>query len=288
MNDLLSQLGHYLSFAFVRNALVVGLLTALSAALLGVVLVPKRFSYLGDGLSHVAFGALAIATSLKLANQTVLVLPITVVMAVVLLSAGQSARVKGDAAIAMLSVGSLAVGYLLFNLFPPTSGNISGDVCTTLFGATSILTLSQEQVWQSVGLSVLVVLLFVLTYHRLFAVTFDENFARATGTNARAYNVFIAVVIATVVVLAMNLVGSLLISSLLIFPAVAAMGLFSSFRAVVLGAAAFGVVCARAGILASILLGTPVGATIVAADILGFFLSGAAGHVRRRVLARVA
>ena len=280
---MIDQLAYYLTFAFVRNALIVGLLTSLSAALLGVVLVPKRLSYLGDGLSHVAFGALAIATALKLTNQTVLVLPITVLMAVVLLSAGQNARIKGDAAIAMLSVSALSVGYLLFNLFPPTGGNISGDVCTTLFGATSILTLTQTQVWQSVGLSALVVLLFVFTYHRLFAVTFDENFARATGINARAYNVFIAIVIATVVVLAMELVGSLLISALLIFPAISAMGLFKSFRAVVLGAAAFGVVCALIGILSSILLGTPVGATIVVADIAGYFLSVLINLVRRRV-----
>ncbi len=279
---MIDQLAYYLTFAFVRNALIVGLLTSLSAALLGVVLVPKRLSYLGDGLSHVAFGALAIATALKLANQTVLVLPITVLMAVVLLSAGQNARIKGDAAIAMLSVSALSVGYLLFNLFPPTGGNISGDVCTTLFGATSILTLTQTQVWQSVGLSALVVLLFVFTYHRLFAVTFDENFARATGINARAYNVFIAIVIATVVVLAMELVGSLLISALLIFPAISAMGLFKSFRAVVLASAAFGVVCALIGILSSILLGTPVGATIVVADIAGYFLSVLINLVRRR------
>ena len=279
---MIDQLAYYLTFAFVRNALIVGLLTSLSAALLGVVLVPKRLSYLGDGLSHVAFGALAIATALKLANQTVLVLPITVLMAVVLLSAGQNARIKGDAAIAMLSVSALSVGYLLFNLFPPTGGNISGDVCTTLFGATSILTLTQTQVWQSVGLSALVVLLFVFTYHRLFAVTFDENFARATGINARAYNVFIAIVIATVVVLAMELVGSLLISALLIFPAISAMGLFKSFRAVVLASAAFGVTCALVGILSSILLGTPVGATIVVADIAGYFLSVLINLVRRR------
>ena len=279
---MIDQLAYYLTFAFVRNALIVGLLTSLSAALLGVVLVPKRLSYLGDGLSHVAFGALAIATALKLANQTVLVLPITVLMAVVLLSAGQNARIKGDAAIAMLSVSALSVGYLLFNLFPPTGGNISGDVCTTLFGATSILTLTQMQVWQSVGLSALVVLLFVFTYHRLFAVTFDENFARATGINARAYNVFIAIVIATVVVLAMELVGSLLISALLIFPAISAMGLFKSFRAVVLASAAFGVTCALVGILSSILLGTPVGATIVVADIAGYFLSVLINLVRRR------
>jgi len=279
---MIDQLAYYLTFAFVRNALIVGLLTSLSAALLGVVLVPKRLSYLGDGLSHVAFGALAIATALKLTNQTVLVLPITVLMAVVLLSAGQNARIKGDAAIAMLSVSALSVGYLLFNLFPPTGGNISGDVCTTLFGATSILTLTQTQVWQSVGLSALVVLLFVFTYHRLFAVTFDENFARATGINARAYNVFIAIVIATVVVLAMELVGSLLISALLIFPAISAMGLFKSFRAVVLASAAFGVTCALVGILSSILLGTPVGATIVVADIAGYFLSVLINLVRRR------
>ena len=177
---MLETLALYFSYPFVRYALAVGLLIALSSSLLGVSLVLKRFSFIGDGLSHVAFGALAAATVLDLASDMILVLPVTVLTAVLLLRSGQNARLKGDAAIAMLSVGALAVGYLLLNVFSKSS-NLSGDVCTTLFGATSILTLTPADVWACLGLSVLVILFFLFFYHRIFAVTFDETFARPAG-----------------------------------------------------------------------------------------------------------
>lgn len=269
MSGILQTLQVYLGYPFVRYALVVGVLIALCSSLFGVTLVLKRFSFIGDGLSHTAFGAMAVASVLQISNDMVFVLPATVLCAVLLLRTGQRARIHGDAAIAMISVGALAMGYLLMNLFS-TSGNLSGDVCSTLFGATSILTLTRGEVWLSVILAVAVVAVFLVFYHKIFAVTFDETFAQATGTPARAYNLLIAVVIAVIIVLAMNLVGSLLISALVIFPALAAMQVFKSFRAVTLCAAVFSVAGALGGMVVSILAGTPVGSTIVAADILGF------------------
>ena len=221
----------YLQFGYVRYALIVGVLIALCSSLLGVTLVLKRFSYIGDGLSHVAFGAMAVAGVLHLSNNMLLVLPVTMICAILLLRAGRNARIKGDAAIAMISVGALAVGYLLLNIFK-SSGNLAGDVCTTLFGSMSILTLRPAEVWLCFGLSIAVIILFLFFYNRIFAVTFDEDFARATGTKADAYNLLIATVIAVIIVLAMNLVGSLLISALIIFPAMSAMRLFKSFRSV--------------------------------------------------------
>ena len=271
MLDLVSKLQMYLEYPFVRYALIAGTLIALCSSLLGVTLVLKRFSFIGDGLSHVAFGAMAIAAVTNLTNQMLLVLPVTVIAAILLLAGGKNRKIKGDAAVAMISVGSLAVGYLIMNLFP-TSSNVSGDVCTTLFGSTSILTLSKLDVWLCVILSVVVVVIFCLFYNKIFAVTFDENFARATGTNAGAYNFLIAVVIAVIIVLAMNLVGSLLISALVIFPALSAMRVFKNFRAVTICSAVFSVVCTMLGILISILSGTPVGSTIVGIDIIAFFI----------------
>jgi len=262
----MQTLGMYMRFPFVRYALVVGTLIALCASLLGVTLVLKRFSFIGDGLSHVAFGAMAVAGVLNLTNDMLFVLPVTVLCAVLLLRTGQGARVRGDAAVAMISVGALAVGYLLLNLFS-NSSNLSGDVCSTLFGATSILTLSKAEVWLCAALSVLVVALFAVFYNRIFAVTFDEPFARAVGTRVEACNLLIAVVVAVIIVLAMNLVGSLLISALIIFPALSAMRLFKSFRGVTICSAVLSVLCALAGMLVSIVGGTPVGSTIVAADI---------------------
>ena len=226
------QLTGYLSFSFVRYALIAGVLIALCSSLLGVTLVLKRFSVIGDGLSHVAFGALAIATVLRLSNNMLLVMPVTVVCAVILLCANQNAKIKGDAAIAMLSVSALAIGYLIQNLFS-ASANISGDVCSTLFGSTLILTLSKSDVWLCVGMSVVVMAIFLLFYHKIFAVTFDETFAAATGIRAGIYNLLIAVVTAVIIVLAMNLVGSLLTSALIVFPALSAMRLFRSFRGVI-------------------------------------------------------
>ena len=259
----------YMQYPFVRYALMVGVLVALCSSLLGVTLVLKRFSFLGDGLSHVAFGGIAIASVLNVTNDTLVVLPVTVLCAVILLRTGQNARIKGDAAIAMISVGALAFGYLIMNVFK-TSSNIAGDVCTTLFGSTSILTLTQRDLWISVILSVLVVLFFVAFYNRIFAVTFDEDFAKATGVKTEMYNLMIAVVIGVIIVVSMKLVGSLLITALVIFPALSAMRIFDNFRNVTIFAAGFAVICSLLGILISIPTGTPVGATIVAMDIIGF------------------
>ena len=268
---MIQELQLYLQYSFVRYALIVGVLIALCSSLLGVTLVLKRFSFIGDGLSHVAFGAIAIATVMNLTDEMLLVLPVTIVSAVLLLRTGQNARIKGDAAIAMISVAALALGYLLMNLFS-TSANLTGDVCSTLFGSTSILTLTQREVWLCAVLSVVVVLLFLLFYNKIFAVTFDEDFARATGTNASLYNLIIAVIVAVIIVLAMNLVGSLLISALVVFPALSAMRLFRSFRNVTVFSAVLSVICAFTGMIVSILAGTPVGATIVTVDVIAFLI----------------
>ena len=260
-----------LEFPMVRYAIIVGVLIALCSSLLGVTLVLKRFSFIGDGLSHVAFGAMAIAAVLNLTDDMMFVLPFTVVCAVLLLRTGQNTRIKGDAAIAMISVGALAIGYLLLNIFS-TSSNLTGDVCSTLFGSASILTLKQAEVWLCAVLSLAVTAIFLVFYNRIFAVTFDEDFARAAGTRAEAYNLLIAVTVAVIIVLAMNLVGSLLISALIIFPAMSAMRLFKSFRAVTVCSMILSVFCALAGLLISIVAGTPVGSTIVAADIAAFLV----------------
>ncbi len=275
---MIDKLILYLQYPFVRYALIVGVLIALCSSLLGVTLVLKRFSFIGDGLSHVAFGAISIASVFQLTNEMLLVLPITVISAILLLRGGQNAKIKGDAAIAMISVGALAFGYLIMNIFS-TSSNLSGDVCSTLFGSTSILTLNLKEVWLCVILSLLVVVIFVLFYHKIFSVTFDETFAKATGTRADRYNLMIAVVIAVIIVLAMNLVGSLLISALVIFPALSAMRLFGSFKMVTISSAVLSVVCAFSGIIISILAGTPVGSTIVAVDVLAFAICYAAGRI---------
>ena len=276
----MEKLELYFSYPFVRYAFIVGVLIALCSSLLGVTLVLKRFSYIGDGLSHVAFGAIAIASVLGVTDNTLLVLPATVVCAVLLLNTGGQAKIKGDATIAMISVGSLAIGYLLMNVFS-TSSNLSGDVCSTLFGSTSLLTLTLTDVVLSIVLSVAVVTLFILFYNRIFAVTFDESFARASGTAVNAYNLLIAVIIAVVIVLGMNLVGSLLVSALIIFPSLSAMRMFKSFLSVTVCSAVLSVVCATVGMLTSIIWGTPVGSTIVAVDIMAFLLFLAAGKMRR-------
>ena len=279
---MIDQLRTYLNFPFVQYALIVGVLIALCSSLLGVTLVLKRFSFIGDGLSHVAFGAMAIAGVLHLTNDMLFVMPVTILSAVLLLRTGQNTKIKGDAAIAMISVGALAVGYLLLSLFS-TSANLSGDVCTTLFGSTSILTLTQAEVWLCTVLSIVVVLIFFLFYNKIFAVTFDEDFARASGTKAEAYNLLIAVIIAVIIVLAMNLVGSLLISALIIFPAMSAMRLFRSFKGVTVCSAVLSVTCALLGILISILWSTPVGSTIVAVDIGAFLVFCLIAKVQGRI-----
>lgn len=278
---LIERLSLYLSYDFVKYALIVGALIALCSSLFGVVLVLKRFSFIGDGLSHVAFGALAVAAVVGLTDNMLIVLPVTVVAAILLLRTGKNTKIKGDAAIAMVSVGALALGYLLMSLFS-TSSNVAGDVCGTLFGSSSIITLSSSDVLLCIVLSAVVIALFFLCYHKIFAVTFDEDFARAIGLKASLYNLFIAVITAVIIVLAMNLVGSLLISALIIFPALSAMRVCKSFKGVTAVSAVLSVSCALLGILASILLSTPVGPTIVAADIVAFILLSIIGRIVKR------
>lgn len=278
MSNFFETLSMYLQYPFVQYALIVGVLIALCSSLLGVTLVLKRFSFIGDGLSHVAFGAMALAGVLHFTNKMELVLPLTILCAILLLRTGQNTAIKGDAAVAMISVGSLAMGYLMMNLFS-TSSNLSGDVCSTLFGSTSILTLSKFDVWLCIALSIVVVLLFVVFYNKIFAITFDESFAQATGTRANVYNLIIAVMIAVIIVLAMNLVGSLLISALVIFPALSAMRVFKSFLSVTICSAVCSVACAALGIVISIVAGTPVGSTIVAIDLVVFLIFAVIGKL---------
>ena len=285
MIEIIDKLVIYFTrFPFVRYALIVGVLIALCSSLLGVTLVLKRFSFIGDGLSHVAFGATAIAAAMNLTNNLLLVLPVTVICAVLLLRTSQNSKIKGDAAVAMISVSALAIGYLVMNIFSKSikSSNLAGDVCATLFGSTSILTLSKTDVWLCVILSILVIVVFLLFYHKIFAVTFDEDFLTATGVQAKTYNLILAVVIAVVIVLAMTLVGALLISALVIFPALSAMRLFKSFKAVVVCSVIVSVFCTALGIIIAIIAGTPVGSTIVAVDIAGFAICSMAGQIARR------
>lgn len=255
-----------LAMPFVWRALAAGVLISLCAAILGVTLVLRRMSFIGDGLSHVAFGAMAVAAALNLAGaQTAVALPVTAICAAALLRGG--AKVQGDAALAMLSVGAMAAGYLVMNIFPASS-NISGDVCSTLFGAVSILTLTNAETLLCAALSVGVIVFHALTYHVNFDIAFDEDFARSSGVRASLFNLVSAVVAAVVIVVSMRLVGALLVSALIVFPAVSAMRLAKSFRAVTLLSAGIAVATALAGILLAVAFGTPVGATIVAVDVM--------------------
>jgi len=283
MTEIIDTLVGYFQFQFVQYAMIVGVLIALCSSLLGVTLVLKRFSMIGTGLSHVAFGATAIAAAMNLTNNMLFVLPVTIICAILLLSTGQNTKIKGDAAIAMISVGTLAIGYLIMNIYS-RSANLAGDVCTILFGSVSILTLSVTEVRLSIGLSILVIAVFLLFYNKIFAITFDEDFATATGIRAKMYNLILAGVIAVVIVLAMNLVGALLISALVIFPAMSAMRVFKTFKSVTVCSVIVSVACAVLGMIASILAGTPVGSTIVAANIIVFALFSVTGLFTRRML----
>lgn len=273
----MDQLLYYLQFNFVIYALIVGVLIALCASLLGVTLVLKRYSFIGDGLSHVAFGAMSVAAVLHLFSNTILVMPVTIIVAVLLLKSGRNSMLKGDAAIAMLSVTSLAFGYMIMNVFSG-SANVSGDVCSTLFGSTSILTLDIKEVIICIVLSVIVIALYIIFYNKIFAVTFDETFCNATGVPAGRYNFLIAVIIAIIIVLGMNLVGSLLISALIVFPALAAMRVSGTFKGVVILSVIFSVICSLVGMIVSILASTPVGATIVAMDLVCFIIMWIVGR----------
>ncbi len=278
---MLNKLLDYFAFPSVRYAVIAGILISLCAGLLGVILVLKRYAMIGDGLSHVAFGAMAIAAVIGWAPMTVAV-PVTVAVAILLLLAGEKQLIKGDSAIAMLSAGALAVGYLLLNLFPSSkTGSLSGDVCASLFGSTSMLTLDTSDVWLCVGLSVAVIGFFVLFYRKIFAVTFDEAFATTSGVHVRRYNFLIAAVSGIVIVLAMKLVGALLISSLIIFPALSSMRVFRSFRAVVLCSGILAVAGSLVGLVAALLLSTPTGASVAVAHILIFAAFSLIGKIKK-------
>jgi len=281
MIEIFDRLATYFAFSFVQRAMIVGVIIALCSSLLGVTLVLKRFSFIGQGLSNVAFGTIAIATALRITNLSFLVLPVTIISSILLLRTGKNTKINGDASIAMISVGAMGIGYLVLNLFPH-SANLAGDICTTLFGSTLILTLSTTDVWLSIALSVLVTIVFVLFYHKIFAVTFDEDFATATGVQAKTYNLVLAIIIAVVIVLAINLVGTLLISALIIFPALSSMRVFKSFLSVTISSVVISVVYASLGIIISIFASTPVGSTIVATQIVGFMIFWLVGLILRR------
>lgn len=281
MSEIIEKIAMYLEYPFVQYAFIVGILIALCSSLFGATLVLKRFSYIGDGLSHVAFGAISLATVFQITNDLPFVLLATIICAILLLRTGEKTFIQGDAAIGILSVGSLGFGYLLLNLFS-SSANLAGDVCSTLFGATAILTLTKQDVWFCVILSLVVVVFFLFFYNKIFAITFDENFSQATGVNVNLYNNLIAVIIAIIIVLAMNLVGSLLISALVIVPALSSMAIFKSFKSVIISSVIFSVICTIIGLVVSLLLSTPVGATIVTIDICGFFIFSILGKVIRR------
>lgn len=274
---MIDKLIMYLNYPFVRYAFIVGVLVALCSSLFGVILVLKRYSFIGDGLSHVAFGAMTISTVLSIQNELPFVMLFTIIVAIIILN---NKKIRGDAMVGMLSVGSLAIGYLLMNI-SGTSANVAGDVCSTLFGSTSILTLSISDVYLCVILSIVVIILFIGLYNKIFSITFDEDFAKAVGVNVEFYNLIFAIVIAIIIVLAMNLVGSLLISALVIFPPLSAMCIFKSFKGVTICAAFLAILCSYFGILISILASTPVGSTIVVVQIVVFILCNLIGLIRR-------
>lgn len=273
MFDVLQEM---LSYPFLVRAIIVGVLVSLCAALLGVGLVLKRYSMIGDGLSHVGFGALAIATAFNMAPLTVSV-PVVILAAILLLRISENSKIKGDAAIALISSGSLALGVLAVSL---TTG-MNTDLYNYLFG--SILSLSSDDARLSILLAIVVLILFILFYHRIFAVTFDQEFAKATGTDAGLYNLIISLLTAVTIVLGMRMMGTLLISSLIIFPSLSAMRICKRFNTVMLCSALISVVCFFLGMISSFLLETPTGASIVAANILCLILFSLSGLILRRV-----
>lgn len=281
MQIFIDTMSNYLQHTFVRYAIIVGLLISICSSLIGVTLVLKRFSFIGDGLSHVAFGAMAIGTVLNVSDNMILTLPVTIVSAIILLKSGERAKIKGDASLAVLSVSALAIGYLLLNVFSKAP-NVSGDVCTTLFGSTSILTLTKRDVFVCSALSLLIIIAFIFLYHSIFDVTFDEEFAKALGTKTDIFNLIIAVIIAIIIVLGMRLVGALLISALIIFPALSAMSVFKTFLSVTVSSVIISFICSLSGLIFSICAGTPVGTTIVVADLIVFAGFSIVGRLQGR------
>ena len=273
---MLQSLMEMFSYSFMSRALIVGIPVALCAALLGVSLVLKRYSMIGDGLSHVGFGALAVAAALNLAPLEVAI-PVVVLAAFLLLRLSENSKIKGDAAIAIISSSALAIGVIVATL----NKGMNTDLNNYLFG--SILATTPEDAVFSVILSVFVIILFVLFYHKIFAVTFDENFAKATGTRANVYNLIIALLTALTIVVGMRIMGTLLISSLIIFPSLTSMRLCKTFKTFVLCSAVLSVLCFVVGITASFLYETPTGASIVVANIVAFLLFWVVSFLKRKI-----
>ncbi len=269
-------LGEMFSYTFLVRAVIVGLLVSLCAALLGVSLVLKRYSMIGDGLSHVGFGSLAIATAFNAAPLTVSI-PVVLLAAFMLLRISENSKIKGDAAIALISTSSLAIGAMVISM---TTG-MNTDVCNFLFG--SILAMSKDDVQLSVILALVVLVLFVLFYNKIFAVTFDETFAKATGTNTGIYNMLIAFLTAITIVLGMRMMGALLISSLIIFPALTSMRICKRFKTVIICSAVVSITCFFSGIVVSYMYGTPSGATVVIINIIAFMLFWLVSILKREV-----
>ncbi len=272
---MINLLGEMFSYSFMVRALVVGLLVSMCSALLGVSLVLKRYSMIGDGLSHVGFGALAIAAAMGLAPLAVAV-PVVVGSAFLLLRVSEKSKIKGDAAIGMISTGALAVGVMVLSL----SRGMTTDINNYLFG--SILAMSAGDVWMSVALAGAVLVLYLIFYRQLFAVTFDETFARATGLRADLFNMLLALLTAITVVLGMRMMGAMLISSLILFPAITAMRLSKSYHRVILWATVVSVVCFLLGLVGSYLYNTPTGASVVVMNIIAFFLFSFVEKLRER------
>ena len=277
--SMLEMLPVYLSYPFVQAALAVGVLVALCCSLFGMTLVLNHQSFIGDSLSHVAFGAMAVSGMLQLTNNLVLTLVLTVACSILLMKRAGSGNAQGDSSLAMLSVGALALGYLLMNLFS-NSANVAGDVCGVLFGSTSILTLTTADVAISLVLAIVVIVFFVLFYHQIFLITFDEEYATAIGLPVERIKTAMGVIMAVVIVISMNLVGALLITALVAFPVRSAMRLHHSYKSVMVSSSIISVVCVLAGMLVSIVVGTPVGSTVIAVDALAYLAIAAACYVR--------
>ena len=263
----------FLSYSFLRNALIVGILVSLCAALLGVSLVLKRYSMIGDGLSHVGFGASAIALSLNLAPLYVAI-PVVVLAAFLLLRISENSKINGDSAIAIISTSAVAIGVIIVSM---TKG-MSTDISNYMFG--SILVMTRLDVILSIVLSVIVLVLYVLFYNRIFAITFDESFARATGTNTGLFNSLLAVLTAVTIVIGMRMMGAMLISSLVIFPALSALRLCRGFRSVIILSAIVSVIAFIVGIVVSFVLDAPTGATVVISNLVVFIISYIIGKIR--------
>lgn len=279
MSDIISTLSLYFEYSFVRYALIVGVLISLCSSVLGVTLVLKRLSYIGDSLSHAAFGLMAFSSVIGLVDDMIFMLVSITLISIFITKSSSNQQIKGDAVLTVMSVATLGVGYLIMNVFN-VSSNLTADVCSTLFGSTAILTLTITEVRLCIALSIVVLFVYIMFHNKLFAITFDENFSKATGVSVNFYNLIVSIILAVIIVLAINLVGSLLISALIIFPALSAMRIFNNFKAVIIFSAIFSVVCSTLGILISILEGTPVGPSIVAVDLIGFILFSIIGKLK--------